>query len=90
MNTKQSLPQSSPGGLPTPLVVIAAMLYVISPIDLLPDIFIVLGWCDDIAVIVAAATYVSTRNPDRRQGTSLPSGQEPRVVESAPATERPQ
>jgi uncharacterized membrane protein YkvA (DUF1232 family) len=30
----------------------AAFVYVISPIDLIPDVFVGLGECDDIAVLV--------------------------------------
>lgn len=33
------------------LIVILGLLYVISPIDLLPDVIPVLGWCDDLGVI---------------------------------------
>lgn len=32
-------------------IVVLGLLYVISPIDLLPDVIPVLGWCDDIGVI---------------------------------------
>jgi uncharacterized membrane protein YkvA (DUF1232 family) len=35
----------------TILAVIAAVLYVLSPIDVIPDIFAIVGWGDDIAII---------------------------------------
>jgi uncharacterized membrane protein YkvA (DUF1232 family) len=36
------------------LVLLAALAYVISPIDLAPDFIPVLGWADDIGVIALA------------------------------------
>ncbi len=39
-------------------VVIAAILYAISPVDLVPDVIPVVGWLDDLAVIGLAFEYV--------------------------------
>ena len=36
------------------IVIILALLYIISPIDLIPDFIPVVGWADDLAVGVGA------------------------------------
>lgn len=36
------------------VVLILALLYIISPIDLIPDVIPVVGWVDDVAVGVGA------------------------------------
>lgn len=32
-------------------ILIFAMVYVISPLDIIPDVFAVVGWVDDVAVV---------------------------------------
>jgi uncharacterized membrane protein YkvA (DUF1232 family) len=36
------------------LIIILAVLYIISPIDLLPDVIPVVGWIDDVVVALTA------------------------------------
>ena len=36
------------------VILILALLYIISPIDLIPDVVPVVGWIDDVAVGVGA------------------------------------
>lgn len=36
------------------VILILALLYIISPIDLVPDVIPVVGWADDLAVVVTA------------------------------------
>ncbi len=36
------------------VVIILALLYILSPIDLIPDFIPVVGWADDLAVGVGA------------------------------------
>lgn len=36
------------------VVLILALLYIVSPVDLIPDFIPVVGWADDLAVAVAA------------------------------------
>ena len=36
-----------------------AVLYVISPVDLIPDVLPVIGWLDDIGVLGLALTFVT-------------------------------
>lgn len=41
----------------TAIVLIAALLYLISPIDFIPDMIPVVGWLDDLGVLAIAAYY---------------------------------
>ena len=36
------------------LVLVLALLYIISPVDLVPDVIPVVGWADDVAVGIGA------------------------------------
>ena len=40
------------------LAVLAAALYVLHPIDLVPDLIFGFGWLDDVAVIAVAWRYL--------------------------------
>jgi uncharacterized membrane protein YkvA (DUF1232 family) len=40
------------------IIAILAILYVLSPFDLLPDLIPVIGWLDDLGVLAWAARYV--------------------------------
>ena len=39
-------------------LVVLSVLYVLSPIDLIPDVIPVAGWLDDLIVLVVAGTYL--------------------------------
>lgn len=41
------------------MLMVMALLYTISPIDFIPDIFPVLGWLDDIGVLSYAGKNLS-------------------------------
>ncbi len=41
--------------------VVLAIVYVISPIDLIPDVAPVIGWIDDLIVLIVAMTYLFRR-----------------------------
>lgn len=43
------------------LVLAAAFLYVVWPLDLIPDAAPVIGWLDDLGVASAALAFVATR-----------------------------
>lgn len=46
------------------LVFVASLVYLVSPIDLIPDfLFPVLGWTDDIVVVFAAARFLFRHCP---------------------------
>ena len=36
------------------LILVLALLYIISPVDVIPDVIPVIGWADDLAVGVGA------------------------------------
>ncbi len=53
------------GAMPLPkenwkraVIAILAILYVLSPLDLIPDFIPVIGWLDDLGVLAWAARYV--------------------------------
>ena len=64
------------------LFVLAAVVYVISPIDLIPDVPIV-GWLDDIGVMSLAVAWM-WKVVGRYREPALPQSRESRIVE-APA-----
>ncbi len=43
------------------VVALAAVLYVVLPIDLIPDAIPVLGWLDDIGVVALMLSWVANR-----------------------------
>lgn len=53
--TRQVKPPSRFGGI---LPMLMALLYGVSPIDLIPDLIPLLGWSDDAMVVVIALTLV--------------------------------
>jgi uncharacterized membrane protein YkvA (DUF1232 family) len=50
------------------LMVILAIFYVISPIDLLPDLVPVAGWIDDVVVALTAISIALPKIIKYRQG----------------------
>ncbi len=53
------------GALPLPkenwkraIIGILAVIYILSPLDLLPDFIPIIGWLDDLGVLAWAARYV--------------------------------
>jgi uncharacterized membrane protein YkvA (DUF1232 family) len=42
---------------------IALLAYVLSPIDLLPDLAMLLGWADDLALLVVGIPWLASRLP---------------------------
>ena len=51
----------------TPRVVkwgtVALLAYVLSPIDLLPDLAMMLGWADDLALLMVGIPWLAARLP---------------------------
>ena len=43
--------------------IVALALYVLSPIDILPDIALFLGWADDLALMAVGIPFLSKRLP---------------------------
>ncbi|MBI1380784.1 MAG: DUF1232 domain-containing protein [Planctomycetaceae bacterium] len=49
----------SPRTMRTALLLVGCILYVISPIDLIPDPIVIIGWLDDVAVIAGTVKAIS-------------------------------
>jgi len=47
--------------LVTFLLLLAALLYLLSPLDVVPDVFPGLGWLDDLLLVIATIWYLSRR-----------------------------
>lgn len=43
---------------------LVALLYLASPLDLIPDVLPVIGWVDDLLILAAATLYLAFRRPD--------------------------
>ena len=41
------------------LIILGSILYIVSPVDLLPDVFPIVGWIDDGVVMTLLVTEVS-------------------------------
>ena len=54
---------ATPGNLK--LMTALMLLYTISPIDLIPDIFAVFGWADDLAVLLIGIPAIVKRLPEQ-------------------------
>ncbi len=52
---------------------LVAAIYVVSPIDIVPDILPVLGWLDDVGVVSAVAAFLI--RDIRKHSRRLPPGQ---------------
>jgi len=54
------------------LIIVAALVYFISPIDTIPDFAPLVGYLDDLGVIMAAIKYIGTEiKPYYRSSTEL-------------------
>ena len=45
-------------------IMVGVVVYLISPIDLVPDFFAVIGWVDDILLITFAVNWIMKRLPE--------------------------
>ncbi len=63
--TRQLFDAAKKGDLWTPrniVLAVIAVLYVISPLDLIPDwIFPIVGWLDDVGVLAAVVCWIMAR-----------------------------
>ncbi|MEZ4223613.1 MAG: DUF1232 domain-containing protein [Polyangiaceae bacterium] len=66
------------------LFLLLAVIYVISPVDLIPDIVVVIGWLDDLAVAAASATSLFLAIRRYRLKASQPPAIETTGVEVRP------
>ena len=57
-----------PGCLKPALVAALCLVYVLSPLDIMPDVIPVIGWVDDVLVLLASLGFI-THQTFRRQPT---------------------
>lgn len=55
------------------LLIAAAALYIVSPIDLIPDIVPVAGWADDLVVLLLALNQGRQLLRGERRSTVIPT-----------------
>lgn len=60
-------------GLFAKLFLVLAVLYVIMPLDLVPDVIVIVGWLDDLVALLGAGTGLlfALRRYQRDQGGAL-------------------
>ncbi|SEM63765.1 Protein of unknown function [Stigmatella aurantiaca] len=51
---------------------VLAVLYFLSPVDLIPDVLPLLGWLDDLGVLSAVAFYMVRQVQQHRPGLDAP------------------
>ena len=45
-------------------VMVAVIVYLISPVDLMPDFFAIIGWIDDVLLVTLAMNWIMKRLPE--------------------------
>ncbi len=55
------------------LLIAAAALYILSPVDLIPDIVPVAGWADDLVVLLLALNQGRQLLRGERRSTAIPT-----------------
>lgn len=69
------------------LVLLAALVYLVSPVDLVPDVVPILGWLDDLG-IVSLAFFGAMRAAvawDERRAATRDEPRPPRQAQGSPA-----
>lgn len=69
------------------LFLVLAVIYVVMPIDLVPDVIVVVGWLDDLAAVLGATTALMLalkryRTEQAALAAPSPVFAAPRVVET--------
>lgn len=57
---------------------VGVVIYLISPIDVLPDFFAVIGWVDDVLLVTLAMNWILKRLPDKVYSQGEPTQRAPR------------
>lgn len=47
-----------------PLMIVLCVLYILSPIDVLPDVIPIAGWIDDVGVIAYLASTLMSKKDE--------------------------
>lgn len=50
-------------------IMLGVVVYLVSPIDIIPDFFAVVGWVDDVVLVSLAAGWIIKRLPPEVLGT---------------------
>jgi uncharacterized membrane protein YkvA (DUF1232 family) len=68
--------KSRDSGVPLKVLVLAAVLYVILPTDLLPDVVPFAGWIDDVGIVALVTTFLAGAYEKRKaqRNASAPPG----------------
>jgi uncharacterized membrane protein YkvA (DUF1232 family) len=67
-------PRELAGRLPRALGILLALLYLVSPVDLIPDVLGPVGFLDDILVLLSVLWWVSQQVPRPRPQTEQRAG----------------
>ena len=59
-------------------IMVAVVIYLISPIDILPDFIAVLGWVDDVLLVTFAVNWIAARLPEEIFDSPHPTRRAPR------------
>lgn len=65
-------------------VVAGSLLYLVSPIDIAPDVFPIIGWLDDGIIISLLIAEVSQIAKEKLQSQNVRADKQPTTVEDAP------
>lgn len=65
-------------------VVAGSLLYLVSPIDISPDVFPIIGWLDDGIIISLLIAEVSQIAKEKLQSHNVRADKQPTTVEDAP------
>ncbi|MGF1491073.1 MAG: YkvA family protein [Microcoleaceae cyanobacterium] len=69
------------------LIIVGSAFYLLSPLDISPDIFPIVGWIDDGAIATLLAAEITQIILDRRQNIKQKSSEEPTSTEQPSETE---
>jgi len=64
------------------LTILAALVYILSPVDLVPDLMPPLGWLDDLIVLGLLVWFLLTMRQEPRRGSGGRTGERKRAGES--------